>query len=177
MTVKATYDEDVDALYLEVVPEPPDGVVETANGVCLDVSAAGEIVGIEVLRASRGLNMGRLLPARGGARVKLGGKGEVGERTIRYDGDVDALTIALDSDGAVDNSEEIAPGVIVDYDANGSAVAIEVLDASKRFTPHANATAAERRVPGQSPRCVDGQQLVGSSARSRARHGRLEVGT
>ena len=49
---------------------------------------------------------------------------------IRYDLQVDALTIIF-SEVTVDESDEIKPGVIVDFDKNGVIVGMEILDASK----------------------------------------------
>jgi len=51
---------------------------------------------------------------------------------VRYDPEVDVLSILL-SDEPVEESDEDKPGVILDYDAAGNVVAIEILDASKRM--------------------------------------------
>jgi len=51
---------------------------------------------------------------------------------VRYDPEVDVLSIML-SDAPVEESDEDKPGVILDYDAAGNVVAIEILDASKRM--------------------------------------------
>ncbi len=52
---------------------------------------------------------------------------------IRYDEDVDAITIVYQLDREIHDSDEPHQGVVMDYDAQGSLVSIEVLDASKRF--------------------------------------------
>ena len=50
---------------------------------------------------------------------------------VTYDPEVDALSIIL-SDVSVEESDEARPGVILDYDAAGNVVGLEILNASKR---------------------------------------------
>ena len=52
---------------------------------------------------------------------------------IRYDQSVDALTIVLQQNVEVEESDEAKPGVVLDYDRDGNLVAIEVLDASRHI--------------------------------------------
>ena len=52
-------------------------------------------------------------------------------RTI-YDSDADALYVRF-ADAPVVESEEVTDGVVLDFDAEGRIVAIEVLDASKHL--------------------------------------------
>lgn len=51
---------------------------------------------------------------------------------IRYDAEVDVLSIVL-NDSKIEESDEEKPGLILDYDGNGNIVGVEILDASKRI--------------------------------------------
>lgn len=51
---------------------------------------------------------------------------------ITYDTDSDTLRIIL-TDNTIDESDEDKPGVILDYDAAGNVVGMEILDASQRM--------------------------------------------
>jgi len=50
---------------------------------------------------------------------------------IKVDREADALYLTLDESGAVE-SEEVSPGIIVDYNAQNQVVGIEMLFLSKR---------------------------------------------
>lgn len=50
---------------------------------------------------------------------------------IRYDEKVDALYLRLD-DSKVVESEEVQPGIVIDFNANKQVVGIEVLQAKRR---------------------------------------------
>jgi uncharacterized protein YuzE len=59
--MKVYYDDEVDALYLELGEGQPDGVTELTDGINLDVSPGGRLLGIEVLHASQRLDLGTVL--------------------------------------------------------------------------------------------------------------------
>jgi uncharacterized protein YuzE len=59
--MKVHYDDEIDALYLSLGDQAPDGVIEIAEGVNLDTTADGKICGIEILRASDRLNLETIL--------------------------------------------------------------------------------------------------------------------
>jgi uncharacterized protein YuzE len=50
---------------------------------------------------------------------------------VRVDREADAVYLNL-TDRAITESEEVADGIVVDYDAQGRIVGVEILDASKR---------------------------------------------
>ncbi len=53
---------------------------------------------------------------------------------LKVDKENDALYLRLD-DSAIVESEEVQPGVILDFDENNRVVGIEILDLSKRVKP------------------------------------------
>lgn len=50
---------------------------------------------------------------------------------LKYDREVDILYIRL-NDSPIEESDEEHPGFILDYDADGQIVGIEIMNASKR---------------------------------------------
>ena len=50
---------------------------------------------------------------------------------VLYDRETDTLTIIF-SDGIVSESDEDKPGVILDYNASGNLISMEILNASNR---------------------------------------------
>ena len=59
--MKVSYDKKVDALYLQLGNKSPDGVVEISEGVNLDTTPDGKIVGIEILNASKKMDINTIL--------------------------------------------------------------------------------------------------------------------
>ena len=51
---------------------------------------------------------------------------------ITYHTETDTIRIIL-TEAAIDESDEHKPGIILDYDAGGNMVGLEILDASKRM--------------------------------------------
>jgi uncharacterized protein YuzE len=56
---------------------------------------------------------------------------------MTWDKEADALYIRLD-DAKIVESEEVSDGIVLDFDASGRAVGLEMLDVRQRF-PNANA--------------------------------------
>jgi len=53
---------------------------------------------------------------------------------LKVDKTSDALYLRLDEDAVVE-SEEVQPGIVLDYDAAGNMVGVEILNLSKRVAP------------------------------------------
>lgn len=55
----------------------------------------------------------------------------------RYDAQTDALYIRF-AEAPVVESEEVRPGIVLDFDADGRIVAVEILDASEHLASDAD---------------------------------------
>lgn len=55
-------------------------------------------------------------------------------RESTNDARTDTLSIVLNGDAEIAESEDDKPGVILNYDEDGNLVSLEILDASKRVT-------------------------------------------
>lgn len=55
------YDDEVDALYIRLGEEDPEGVTEMSEGVNVDLTCDGRVVGIEILGASKKIDLQTLL--------------------------------------------------------------------------------------------------------------------
>lgn len=51
---------------------------------------------------------------------------------VRYDREVDILSIRL-TNAVIDESDETQPGIVIDYDAEGTVVGFEIMNASKKM--------------------------------------------
>ena len=60
-TMKVYYDDEVDALYLKLGDESPEGVIEISEGVNIDTTSEDKIVGIEILDASKKIDLKTIL--------------------------------------------------------------------------------------------------------------------
>ena len=65
---------------------------------------------------------------------------------ITYDRETDTLTVIF-AESPVAESDEDKPGVILDYDAAGNLVSLEILDASHRVTAPSRIEYEEKRKP------------------------------
>jgi uncharacterized protein YuzE len=59
--MKISYDKEVDAIYLKILDLKPEGVIEVAEGINIDVTVDGKIVGIEFLEATKKIAIDSLL--------------------------------------------------------------------------------------------------------------------
>lgn len=51
-----------------------------------------------------------------------------------YDRKTDSLTVILQENATIVESDEDKPGVILDYDVKGNLVSLEIVDSSRRVT-------------------------------------------
>ncbi len=59
--MKVHYDHEVDAIYIKLGNQKPDGAIEIAEGVNLDTTSENKLVGIEILNASKKMNIKTIL--------------------------------------------------------------------------------------------------------------------
>jgi uncharacterized protein YuzE len=59
--MRVHYDHEVDAVYIKLGNQKPDGVIEISEGVNLDTTADDKIVGIEILNASKKMSIKTIL--------------------------------------------------------------------------------------------------------------------
>ncbi len=59
--MKVYYDDEVDALYLKLGDDKPDGVIEISEGVNIDTTSQDKIVSIEILNASKRMDLRTVL--------------------------------------------------------------------------------------------------------------------
>jgi len=59
--MRVRYDKEVDAIYIKLGNQKPDGVIEISEGVNLDTTVENKIVGIEILDASKKMNIKTIL--------------------------------------------------------------------------------------------------------------------
>ena len=59
--MKVHYDNKVDAVYIQLSDEIPDGVIEITDDIHVDVTPNGKIVGIEILDSSNRIPLDTLL--------------------------------------------------------------------------------------------------------------------
>ena len=59
--MKVHYDNEVDALYIKLGTKDPEGVIEISEGVNIDTTSEGKIVGIEILDASKKIDIKTIL--------------------------------------------------------------------------------------------------------------------
>ena len=59
--MKVHYDEEIDALYIKLDENKPDGVIEISEGINIDTTSDGKLTGIEILKASKKMNIDTIL--------------------------------------------------------------------------------------------------------------------
>jgi uncharacterized protein YuzE len=74
---------------------------------------------------------------------------------LEYDPEVDAAYLTL-AGGKVVESEEVQPGVILDFDADDQVLGVEILRFTRRFLPSPPASANGRRTRRPRPSTAAG---------------------
>ncbi|RJP37537.1 MAG: DUF2283 domain-containing protein [Desulfobacteraceae bacterium] len=59
--MRVYYDSRVDAVYIQLGNQDPDGVIEISEGVNLDTTSENQIIGIEILNASKKMDINTIL--------------------------------------------------------------------------------------------------------------------
>jgi len=59
--MKVYYDDEVDVLYLKLGDDTPDGVIEISEGVNIDTTSQDKIMSIEILNASKKIDLRTVL--------------------------------------------------------------------------------------------------------------------
>jgi uncharacterized protein YuzE len=59
--MRVYYDSRVDAVYIQLGNQNPDGVIEISEGVNLDTTSENQIIGIEILNASKKMDINTIL--------------------------------------------------------------------------------------------------------------------
>jgi len=70
--MKISYDREVDAAYIRLSDLQPSGVVEVAEGINIDVTEENQIVGIEILDATKKLSLESLFTCQYDSKLLLG---------------------------------------------------------------------------------------------------------
>lgn len=58
--MKIYYDKEADAAYIQLSKKKPDGVIEISEYINVDTSKEGDIIGIELLDASKKISINSL---------------------------------------------------------------------------------------------------------------------
>jgi len=59
--MRVRYDADIDAIYIKLGNQKPDGVVEISEGINLDTTSENKIVGIKIPHAAKKMNIRTIL--------------------------------------------------------------------------------------------------------------------
>lgn len=59
--MRVYYDNEIDAVYIKLGNQKPDGVIEMSEGINLDTTSQDKIVGIEILDASKKIDIKTIL--------------------------------------------------------------------------------------------------------------------
>jgi uncharacterized protein YuzE len=79
---------------------------------------------------------------------------------LTVDKEADILSIRLREDQMTEESEEVEPGIIVDFAANGDIVGVEILHVSARVAPPVPLVEALRRIADLPPTAAPAAEIA-----------------
>ena len=149
------YDAEVDALYVKLREGKSKRTKEldSFGNRMVDYDAQGNVLGVEFLFASRGIDLEGVPCAELVSEALHGVPHPVGPRSlgVHYDSEADAIEVTL-RDGTPERTREIDENRSIDIDADGNVLSVEFLFVSKGIdltgVPHSDLVGeALRRVP------------------------------
>ena len=125
--MEISYDPKVDAIYIKLIRGKHQVITHNVDeDIALNLDVAGRMVGIEVLDASKRLDLDDVLSQ---AKERMQGN----KPRITYDPQADAVYVYLTEKIKEPKTHDVDRDIYLDFDEQGRLMGIEVLEASKRL--------------------------------------------